>query len=253
MTVVDTFTAVVPAAGIGSRMNSTVAKQYLSIGTQTVIEHTLNGLLSHPQIKRVVVVLHPQDKVFSTLPIAQDLRVQTVIGGAERVDSVLCGLQHCLSASPSNANEWVLVHDAARPCVTQAELDTLLACANHCDGAILAVPVVDTIKRSVGGQIDTDASIEKTIDRSLLWQAQTPQFFPLNKLIDAIELAQHEGLIITDEASAMEHSNAEVKLIEGRSSNIKITRPSDLALAAFYLHNNQSENNNKLGDATCSV
>lgn len=254
LTVVETFVAVVPAAGIGSRMQSSVAKQYLTIGNKTVIEHTLDALLSHHQIQRIIVVLHPQDSIFKSLEAAHNPLIETVIGGIERVDSVLSGLQHCLTEA--NANSWVLVHDAARPCVTHTELDDLFACINTCEGAILAVPVTDTIKRATSTKNSPIAEIEETVERAQLWQAQTPQFFPLQKLIDAIELAQRNNINITDEASAMEHVNASVKLIEGRSTNIKITRQCDLALAEFYLTTDTIQNNNKnnkLGGTLCSV
>nr|WP_297349587.1 2-C-methyl-D-erythritol 4-phosphate cytidylyltransferase [uncultured Glaciecola sp.] len=245
MTAVDTFVAVVPAAGIGSRMMSSVAKQYLTIGNKTVIEHTLDALLSHHQIQRIVVVLHPQDCIFRSLKVAQNPLIETVIGGTQRVDSVLSGLKHCLIKPAPNVNPWILVHDAARPCVTHAELNDLFACINTCEGAILAVPVTDTIKRATSKENSPIAEIEETVERTQLWHAQTPQFFPLQKLIDAIELAQRNKINITDEASAMEHVNASVKLIEGRNTNIKITRPCDLALAEFYLTATVSANNNK--------
>jgi 2-C-methyl-D-erythritol 4-phosphate cytidylyltransferase len=253
LTVVDTFVAVVPAAGIGSRMKSSVAKQYLTIGNKTVIEHTLDALLSHHQIQRIVVVLHPQDRTFQSLKVAHNPLIETVIGGTERVDSVLSGLKHCLIMPTANINPWILVHDAARPCVTHTELDDLFACINTCEGAILAVPVTDTIKRATLRENSPPAEIEETVERTQLWQAQTPQFFPLQTLIDAIQLAQRNNINITDEASAMEHVNARVKLIEGRPTNIKITQPYDLALAEFYLSTNTSAKNNKQGGTLCSV
>jgi len=256
LTAVKKYVAVVPAAGIGSRMNSAVAKQYLTIGSRTVIEHTLDALLSHPKIEGIVVVLHPQDRTFTSLKIANNPLLEVVIGGSERVDSVLNGLQHCLNKASVNADSWVLVHDAARPCVTHTELDVLLASENTCDGAILAVPVTDTIKRANVSDNESSIEIAETVDRTQLWQAQTPQFFPLQKLIDAIQLAQINGIKITDEASAMEYTKASIQLIEGRSTNIKITRPSDLELAAFYLSNNKPSNinrNSKQGGNRCSV
>lgn len=258
LTAVDTFVAVVPAAGIGSRMKSSVAKQYLTIGNKTVIEHTLDALLSHDQIQCIVVVLHPLDAIFQSLKVAQNPLIETVIGGTQRVDSVLSGLKHCLSKPVANINQWILVHDAARPCVTHAELNDLFACINTCEGAILAVPVTDTIKRATPKENSLIAEIEETVERTQLWQAQTPQFFPLQKLIDAIQLAQRNNIHITDEASAMEHVNASVKLIEGRTTNIKITRPCDLALAEFYLTANtntltKNNKNNKQGGTLCSV
>lgn len=249
MTAVKTYAAIVPAAGIGSRMNSLIAKQYIKIGNKTVIEHTLDALLTHPQIDTVIVVLHPQDSTFDLLSVANNPAIKKVIGGDERVDSVLSGLHYCRqlqtrSAEANSQDEWVLVHDAARPCITHAELNDLLAAAEYCDGAILAVPVVDTIKRSSNCPASKNigahkfASIQQTVDRTHLWHAQTPQFFPLKKLIEAIQAAQQNNALITDEASAMEQTGANIKLVEGRFTNVKITRPSDLALAEFYLHNN---------------
>lgn len=254
MTAVNKFVAIVPAAGIGSRMNASVAKQYLHIDTKTVIEHTLAGLLSHPQISRVIVVLHPNDSVFCTLNISQNPRVSCVVGGEERVDSVLNGLRAHVNDPQTDEHAWVLVHDAARPCVTHNEISRLLAIPANSDGAILGVPVADTLKKANISEHDKYAEIQQTVDRQALWQAQTPQFFPLKSLLQAIELAQKNKVTITDEASAMEYVNANVKLVEGRSTNLKITRPSDLALAAFYLRNETLINDNKKqGGTTCSA
>jgi 2-C-methyl-D-erythritol 4-phosphate cytidylyltransferase len=249
LTAVKTYVAIVPAAGIGSRMNSPMAKQYLKIANKTVIEHTLDALLSHPKVSNVIVVIHPEDNAFASLSIANHPNVHAIIGGNERVDSVLNGLTYCknLQAPQDEKDQWVLVHDAARPCITHSELDDLLATAGYFDGAILAMRVVDTIKQTVisieenGESVEQYSSIQRTLDRAHLWQAHTPQFFPLDRLIDAIKTAQRNNIQITDEASAMEHIHANVKLIEGRSTNIKITRPSDLALAEFYLNNNNKQ------------
>jgi 2-C-methyl-D-erythritol 4-phosphate cytidylyltransferase len=236
-------------------MQATVAKQYLTIGQQTVIEHTISNLLSHPAIQNVVVVLHPNDTHFAKLACAIHPQVHTCLGGKERVDSVLQGLRYCVGDNPKSTtstqslNQAVLVHDAARPCVSHAEIDALLHTyealgeqAKSSAGAILATPVVDTIKQQIQTQAkQSQARIESTIDRSLLWQAQTPQLFDLSALINAIENALKDNIGITDEASAMEHIGATVILVEGRPSNIKITRPGDLSLAEFYLKLNNKE------------
>lgn len=256
VTAVNTFVAIVPAAGIGSRMKSSVAKQYLRIGDKTVIEHTLEALLSHAQIQDIIVVLHPQDRIFQSLAIAANPLIKVVLGGRQRVDSVLMGLSHCLSEQLASPSSWVLVHDAARPCVTHSELNDLFASVNDGDGAILAVPVTDTLKLAAPNKETHASEIQQTVDRTQLWHAQTPQIFPLKRLIDAIKKAQRDGISITDEASAMEHAQANVKLIHGRSTNIKITHPSDLALAAFYLSTDVLTNNdinNKQGGTRCSV
>ena len=218
--------AVVPAAGIGSRMQSECPKQYLSIGGKTLLEHALNSLLAHPAVSRIIVAISPDDPYFSTLPMASDPRVMVVRGGKERADSVLAGLKAVSSA------RWVLVHDAARPCLHIDDLTRLLAItATSQVGGILAAPVRDTMKRAEPGKQD----IAHTVDREALWHALTPQLFPLELLRDCLVRALNEGATITDEASALEYCGYHPELVMGRSDNIKVTRPEDLALAAFYL------------------
>ncbi|MFS2225394.1 2-C-methyl-D-erythritol 4-phosphate cytidylyltransferase [Pantoea sp. B65] len=218
--------AVVPAAGIGSRMLSDCPKQYLTIGTQTILEHSIASLLAHPAVTRVIVALSDDDVQFQQLAIARDARITPVTGGRQRADSVLAGLQ-----AAGNA-EWVLVHDAARPCLHADDLARLLAiAATSRVGGILAAPVRDTMKRAEPGKAD----IAHTVDRDALWHALTPQFFPLDLLRSCLLRALNEGATITDEASALEYCGYHPQLVEGRSDNIKVTRPEDLALADFYL------------------
>lgn len=218
--------AVLPAAGIGSRMQADCPKQYLTAGGKTVIEHAISSLLDHPQIQQIIVVIHPQDTQFSTLPIAQDSRIRVVHGGEQRADSVMAGLQAAGQAG------WVLVHDAARPCLHRDDLDQLLSIMRHSKvGGILAAPVRDTMKRSEAGV----QAIAHTVDRQALWHALTPQLFPLELLKLCLFRALQEGAVVTDEASALEHCGYHPLLVSGRSDNIKVTRPEDLALAEFYL------------------
>lgn len=218
--------AVVPAAGIGSRMQSDCPKQYLTIGERTILEHAVAGLLRHPRVGRVIVAVSPFDTQFSTLPLARDPRITRVDGGRERADSVLAGLHVVTDAA------WVLVHDAARPCLHPDDLDALLAITAHSRvGGILASPVRDTMKRGEPGQ----TVIAHTVERTDLWHALTPQLFPLELLRDCLHRALNDGAIITDEASALEHCGYHPELVAGRGDNIKVTRPEDLALAAFYL------------------
>ncbi|WP_312315517.1 2-C-methyl-D-erythritol 4-phosphate cytidylyltransferase [Atlantibacter sp.] len=218
--------AVVPAAGIGSRMQSDCPKQYLTIGDHTILEHAVASLLRHPRVGRVIVALSPNDRQFDALPLAHDSRVTRVDGGRERADSVLAGLNIATDAS------WVLVHDAARPCLHPDDLDALLAITAHSHvGGILAAPVRDTMKRGEPGK----ALIAHTVDRTDLWHALTPQLFPLELLRDCLTRALNDGATITDEASALEHCGYHPELVAGRGDNIKVTRPEDLALAAFYL------------------
>ncbi|PLR48105.1 2-C-methyl-D-erythritol 4-phosphate cytidylyltransferase [Chimaeribacter arupi] len=218
--------AVVPAAGIGSRMQAQCPKQYLTIGHQTLIEHAITALLRHPRINRVIVAVSPQDTHFRQLPIAADRRINVVSGGSERADSVLAGLECAGDA------QWVLVHDAARPCLHQDDLARLLAItATSKVGGILAAPVRDTMKRAEAGV----AAVAHTVDRQNLWHALTPQLFPLALLKACLSRALREGATITDEASALEYCGYHPQLVTGRADNIKVTQPEDLALAAFYL------------------
>ncbi|UJR55599.1 2-C-methyl-D-erythritol 4-phosphate cytidylyltransferase [Dickeya zeae] len=216
--------AVLPAAGNGSRMLSDRPKQYLSIGTKTILEHTVAALLRQPRIQRIIIAISADDPYFSALPLASDPRIQVVIGGRQRADSVLAGLQQVQQA------DWVLVHDAARPCLHQDDLSRLLLLTGQSEvGGILAAPVRDTMKRSCDGHID------HTVEREALWHALTPQLFPLALLRSCLERALREGATITDEASALEYCGYQPQIVPGRADNIKVTRPEDLALAEFYL------------------
>lgn len=222
------ITAVVPAAGVGSRMQADRPKQYLQLAGKTVLEHTLEALISHPRIGQIIVAVSPQDDYFDTLPVASADWLLKVTGGKERADSVLSGLMH------AEDSEWVLVHDAARPCVTHADLDRLLALTTaDSNGGILATPVRDTMKRASPSQ---PTQVAKTESRDHLWHALTPQLFRHIALRDALASALKQGVQITDEASAIEWAGGQVELVEGSATNIKITRPDDLALAAFYIN-----------------
>ncbi|MCH1918367.1 2-C-methyl-D-erythritol 4-phosphate cytidylyltransferase [Shewanella sp. A3A] len=222
--------AIVPAAGIGSRMQAQCPKQYLPLAGSCILSVTLNVLLSHPAIRRVVVALHPQDEYFAKLPEAQHPKLTRVIGGGARVDSVIAAL-----ASLHEVDAWALVHDAARPCLTHQDIDKLLASQQQFpQGAILAAPVRDTMKRASGnGCIDT------TVPREALWHALTPQFFPAMQLKQVLQQAVTAGVNVTDEASAMEWAGIMPGLVSGRADNIKVTHPDDLPLAQLYLSHHQ--------------
>ncbi len=217
------LTAIVPAAGIGSRMGASCPKQYLSLAGKCILEHTLERLLSHPAIARVIVALAPHDSWFETLTVATDPRVLRVQGGSERAFSVLNALHVA-------EGEWALVHDAARPCLTHEDLDALIAAAMASGGAILGSRVRDTMKRT-----DAAGNILATVDREQLWHALTPQMFLVRPLKRALEEGLALGAAITDEASAMERAGFPVRMVEGRADNIKVTRPEDLSLAGLYL------------------
>ncbi|KAA6208613.1 2-C-methyl-D-erythritol 4-phosphate cytidylyltransferase [Avibacterium paragallinarum] len=217
--------AVVPAAGIGSRMQADKPKQYLKIQEKTILEHTLEVLIHYPAISQIIVAVTSSAPYLAEINLLNHSKIQLVEGGKTRAESVLNGLQQI----KNNANTWVMVHDAARPCLTHQDLDKLLQ-INDINGAILAIPVVDTIKRA-----NSSLQIQQTEDRSQLWLAQTPQFFPTQTLKHALQQALANDFTITDEASAMELMGFRPQLIPARSDNIKITRPEDLALAEFYL------------------
>ncbi|GGW79929.1 2-C-methyl-D-erythritol 4-phosphate cytidylyltransferase [Alteromonas halophila] len=225
-----TIVAVVPAAGIGSRMQADRPKQYLKLGNKTVLEHTLSALATHPRIARVIVAVSRNDPYFDTLPLAHSDWLIRVEGGTERADSVFNALQYV------DDDEWALVHDAARPCVTHMDIDSLLEVVQWPDvkGGILATPVRDTMKRAQAGSLPLH--VAHTECREDLWHALTPQLFPASLLKNSLREALNANIRITDEASAIEWAGYRVALIDSNPANIKITRPADMPLAAFYLN-----------------
>ena len=223
-----TFWGIVPAAGVGKRMNADRPKQYLSLtNTQTVIEHTLSRLIAAQVFQKIVVAISENDPYWETLPIAKHEKIIRAKGGKERADSVL----NALAAIENQASEddWVLVHDAARPCITTQDIEKLITQLQHDEiGGILALASHDTLK-DVDGE-----KILSTHDRNRIWRALTPQMFRYGALKTALKIHQGNGAI-TDESSALEMQGFTPKIVEGLSDNIKITRPEDLALARFYL------------------
>ncbi|QGM80530.1 2-C-methyl-D-erythritol 4-phosphate cytidylyltransferase [Otariodibacter oris] len=219
--------AIIPASGVGSRMAANKPKQYLEIQGKTILEHTLQPFLQHSQIQKIIVAVSETDPFYADLVILSHPKIELVFGGETRAHSVFNALQKL------NEGDWALVHDAARPCLKRSDLDKLLQITDE-SGAILATPTIDTIKRTENGK-----TIDYTEDRAFLWHALTPQFFPAEKLKNAIASAFTKNLAITDESSAMELEGVHPQLVEGRSDNIKVTRPEDLALAEFYLLRNQ--------------
>lgn len=209
-------------------MGEGLPKQYRDINGLAVLEYTLALFCEHPAIAGVMVALAPGDPYWPKLEWAKHDRVMTTAGGRERCHSVL----NCLAALEGKAapGDWVLVHDAARPCVRRSDVDALLdAAGSHPVGGILALPVRDTMKRSVGGEIS------ETIDRRDLWHAQTPQMFHLEALRNALDHALQTGVEVTDEAQAMELGGARPLLVAGHADNIKITNAGDLAMAELIL------------------
>ncbi|KAB0566342.1 2-C-methyl-D-erythritol 4-phosphate cytidylyltransferase [Pseudomonas palleroniana] len=217
------FWAVIPAAGVGARMAADRPKQYLQLGGRSILEHSLGCFLDHPSLKGLVVSLASDDPYWPELACAGDARIHRADGGSERSGSVLNALLQ-LNALGANDDDWVLVHDAARPNLSRDDLDKLLSeLVDDPVGGLLAVPARDTLKR-----VDKHGRVMETVDRSLIWQAYTPQMFRLGALHRALADSLVADAVITDEASAMEWSGQAPRLIEGRSDNIKVTRPEDL-------------------------
>lgn len=227
------YWAIVPAAGIGSRMHSVIPKQYLTLHGKPIIQYALETLLANSHIQKVVVAIHPQDDHWRTLTIASHPKILLTVGGVDRATSVLNSLK-ALKPLAKN-HDWVLVHDAARPCLTNADTKKLIEqLATEPVGGILGYPVRDTMK-----QVDNRKQISQTLERERLWHALTPQMFRYQMLFDALEKALLRSAAITDEAAAMELSGFKPIIIEGRADNIKLTNPEDLKLIAFFLTEQQ--------------
>jgi len=235
--VIGNVWAVVPAAGIGQRMQRSLPKQYISIAGKAVIQHSLDALLAVQVVQHVVVALASDDEHWSQLPGSSDDRVSTVVGGEQRADSVVAGLKAVIAKS--NEASWVLVHDAARPLVTSDDITRLITRVSEAQsmGGLLATPMQDTLKLAADEQT---LEVSHTIDRRRLWLAQTPQLFRAGDLLAAYEtqLAAQKSsndIQITDEASVMELAGHTPILVEALQANFKITRNSDVKLAEVLL------------------
>lgn len=217
------FWLVIPAAGIGARMAADRPKQYLQVAGRSILEHTLQRFLDHPALRGVVVSLAADDPYWPVLAVASDPRIRRAAGGRERADSVLAGLETLKNEGAAD-DDWVLVHDAARPNLALEDLQRLLdSLADDPVGGLPAVPARDTLKRA-----GADGRVQETVDRSVIWQAYTPQMFRLGALRQALAQALRAQVAITDEASAMEWAGLAPRLVEGRADNLKVTRPEDL-------------------------
>ena len=221
--------AVVPAAGVGRRMQADLPKQYLKLGGRTVLEHSLMALGGIDALAGIAVAVAGGDPYWPTVHCELSCPLIVAPGGAERADSVLNALQVLRERAADD--DWVLVHDAARPCVRDADLRRLIdTLRDDPVGGLLAVPVRDTMK-----QATDDGRCAASVDRNRLWHALTPQMFRLGALRAALIAAHTDGIAVTDDASALEHAGQRPRLVEGHADNIKITRPEDLALAEFFL------------------
>lgn len=234
---IPNYWAIVPAAGSGSRMNNNRPKQYLHLHGKPIIQHTLERFCD-PRIAEIVVCVAEDDPYWDTLTLPKP--VIQINGGASRCHSVFNGLQALQQhAGPS---DWVLVHDAARPCVRTADIEKLMGqLASHPVGGLLAVPVRDTMKRvALNSPLNHERKkdnleVMETVNRNGLWHALTPQMFRLEALFLALQDALNNNELVTDDAQAMERLGYHPVLIEGHPDNIKITHPQDLILAELYL------------------
>jgi 2-C-methyl-D-erythritol 4-phosphate cytidylyltransferase len=232
------FFAVIPAAGSGSRMGNSLPKQYLPLAGRPMIYHAVHTLCISPEITSVFVILSPEDREWSKHDWSEFSSKLIVFncGGETRAMSILNGLKAASEESFIDNDDWVMVHDAARPCLSEELLKKLLdELSDDAVGGLLAVPLSDTLKR--GG---TNNRVQKTEPRKNLWQAQTPQMFRYKLLLDA--LCKPDSLIMTDDASAVEALGSCPKLVLGDVSNIKITYPKDLVLAELILRAQKGEN-----------
>lgn len=263
---------ILPAAGVGSRMKADRPKQYLQLHGKTILEHTLDTMLDYRMdlglasgekadkatekaFEKIVLVVTKGDPYWQEISAlekyADNPRLMVADGGEERCHSVLNGLKAIQSIA--DEKDRVAVHDIARPCIRHSDLDLLFAHLNKersADGAILAAPVRDTMKRgfSAGSGSNNDSKnkgnqIAETVERNQLWHALTPQVFPLAVLIQALEAALVDGFQVTDEASALEHIGKHPSLITGRADNIKVTHPDDLELCELFLMRNLNSKN----------
>ncbi len=230
--------AVVPAGGVGLRMNATIPKQYLPLIGGCVIEHALRRLCDCDLVTQLVIGVARNDTHWPQLGFEHEKLGAVVNAGPERVDTVENCLNHIVQLG--GEADWALVHDAARPCVRIADINTLIEkVIGLADGGILAVPLSDTIKRS--GQVGLSNTIEQTVPRDDLWRAMTPQLFKVGALLEAIQSSRAGGVLITDEASAMETQGAQTLLIPCSPDNIKITLPQDIQFAKMVLQAQDEE------------
>ena len=227
--------AIVPAAGVGERFSDGHPKQFHQLRGKTMAEHTLLKLLSVEQIQRLICPCDLSSKYWSKVSVSKDLRVEMVNGGKSRAQSVMNGLR--VLQNYAKADDWVLVHDIARPCITASDISRLISeLKNNIVGGLLVKRVDETIK-----MVGLENRVLKTPDREQYRVAQTPQMFRYKILFDALALASSRNVSPTDEASAVEAMGKDVVMIEGRKDNIKITHQSDLMIAETILQNQEED------------
>ena len=221
--------AIVPAAGQGQRFSDVQPKQFFELNGQLIAEHSLSRLLAVSQIEKIIVPSDIQSVLWTQIPSINNSKIRQVKGGEQRAHSVLNGL--LAIDQKASDNDWVLVHDIARPCITADDINKLiLLVKDHSVGGILVARVDETLKK-----VGSDNHVSATVDRTQHRLAQTPQMFRYGLLKDAISACFEENIIPTDEASAIEHAGHKVLSVEGRRDNIKITRQEDLAIASAIM------------------
>jgi len=224
-----TVWAIVPAAGIGKRMNAKIPKQYLNVNGRPIIATSLARIGALKYVSRIVVMLNPEDKIWPTLGLESDPKIVCQPGGDNRYQSVLNGLRYLQSIAADN--DWVLVHDAARPCVRLKDINRLMdAIQQHPVGGLLGAPIENTLK-----QVDENLEITATVERNFMWSAFTPQIFRFGLLLHALEAVDKSAKTVTDESTALEQLGYRPLMVEGNRDNIKITQPQDLSLATQIL------------------
>ena len=225
---------VVPAAGVGQRMAADIPKQYLPLQNATILDITLHRLQASKEIDEIVIAINPNDQRWQQqyAPLYPD--IHTVTGGSSRADSVLNAIQWIKSQTTSN--DWVLVHDAARPCITSSDISKLLELTStDAIGGLLATAMTDTVKQASAGKVDA------TLQRDSLWRAFTPQLFKIDLLEKALTAAKNNSIDVTDESSAIEQLGFQPVIVQGRADNIKITSAVDLQMANYIINQQQSE------------
>jgi 2-C-methyl-D-erythritol 4-phosphate cytidylyltransferase len=227
--------AAIAAAGTGSRLNASMPKQYVSINGRSMAEHTLRALLGVAGIREITVAIAADDRHWNELPATLRERVRVVCGGTDRAESVWRAISG-FSAVPRE-NDWILVHDMARPCITRKLVESLMETLRDDPvGGLLAIPVADTLKRADGG-----GHVVATLERGELWRAQTPQMFRYTVLVRALRHARDNGIACSDEAMAVESIGLQPRLVTGSEQNLKVTVAEDLPLAEYYLARGHGE------------
>lgn len=230
------YFGLVPAAGVGSRFGGELPKQYQDVAGTPLIAHSIAALLAEARIEAVFVVLSAHDERFARISWRADADrvVPLYCGGESRMTSVYNGLIGCADAI--DLDDWVLVHDAVRPCLAAADLRRLIDAIDDAEvGGLLAVPVADTLKSD-----DGEGRVARTVERAALWRALTPQMFRYGTLLNALGAGRSQDPTITDEASAVERLGRRPRLIPGSGTNLKVTRPEDIAMVAAWLRAHRS-------------